>query len=261
MLNREQGLTIGAFVLAFFLLYFGCDTKTKEIQALEKSREQKFELISIDRVINERFEGLPPSMKNDVRLLNQKLSLVDVDTQRLEYLERLASVWYKAGVPLVSGHYAERIAELRNDADSWSIAGTTYAIAVKNASDANEKGHAVSKGRSSLENAISMEPNKVDHQLNLALTYVDTPLEENPMKGILMLVDLNKQHPENIPVLLNLARLSIQTGQYGKAVERLKKVIELRPALKTAHCMIAECYHELGQGAEAKVHSKKCNKQ
>lgn len=260
MLNKEQGLTIGVFLLFFFLLYFGCDTKTKEIKDLEKSREQKFELISIDRIIGERFTDLPADIKNEVRILNQKLELVDSDTQKVNYLEGLASLWYKGGVPLVSGHYAESIADIKKDADSWAIAGTTYAIALKDAKDDNEKGHAVSKSRTSLENAISLEPNKVDHQLNLALTYVDNPLADNPMKGILMLVDLNKQNPDNIPVLMNLARLSMQTGQYEKGVERLTKVIELRPSLIQAHCMVAECYKQLGNGKQAEVHSLQCNK-
>ena len=78
----------------------------------------------------------------------------------------------------------------------------------------------------------------IDNEVNLALTYVEVPLEDNPMKGILMLRELNENHPENVTVIMQLARLSLQTGQFDKAVERLEKVIELRPSSANAYCCL-----------------------
>jgi cytochrome c-type biogenesis protein CcmH/NrfG len=71
------------------------------------------------------------------------------------------------------------------------------------------------------ENAISLNPDNASHRLNLALTYTEMPPEDNPMKGILLLRELQEQYPENTQVLNALGRLAIQTGQYARAVERL----------------------------------------
>jgi len=259
MLSKAQGITIACFVGLFLILYFGCDTKSKEHLELEKSRAQKFELISIERVIMEAKPALSAIAKKDISDLEQRLKLSETDSQKVQYLSSMASVWFAENQPLVSAHYAEQIAGINNDLDAWSITGTTYSIAAQKLPDSNEKQHAVSKSRLAFEKALSLEPTNIDNKINLALSYVEAPLEENPMKGILMLVDLNKKNPENVAVLMQLGRLSLKTGQYQKAVERLTKVIELRPTFKEAHCMLAEVLRQQGENVLANKAQQMCD--
>jgi len=259
MLGRAQLLAILSFVCLFLILYLGCDTKTKEHKEIEKTRSQKFELISINRIINESAPKLSTTAQAELGDLDQQVKLAETDEERVNYLSKIAAVWYAEKKPLVSGHYAEQIAEINDDHDAWSITGTTYSIAAQNLPESNEKKHAIAKSRLAFEKALSLKPDNVDNKINLALTYVEAPLEENPMKGILMLVDLNKKHPENIAVLMQLARLSIKTGQYDKAVERLTKVIELRPTLREAHCMLAEALTQKGETTLAEQAQKHCD--
>ncbi len=261
MLDKNQTITIALFLGLFMLLYFGCDTKSSEHKDLEKSRVQKFELISIDRVIADAKPKIPGQTKMEVLDLEQQLKLAETDTDKLSYLQKLASLWFSAEQPLISGHYAEQIAEMQNDMDSWSIAGTTYSIAAQRLEESNEKKHAIAKSRLALENALSFDSENIDNKINLALSYVEAPLEDNPMKGILMLVGLNKEHPENIPVLMQLGRLSLKTGQLEKAVERLTKVIELRPTFREAHCMLAEVLRQKGDNNLAEKAQLMCDKQ
>ncbi len=258
-MSRPQVITIVSFCLLFLLLYFGCSTKSPEHKALEKSRAQKFELISIDRVIAESKKTLPGVAQSEIQQYEQKIRNVEIDSQKVTYQKALASIWYAEGHPLISGHYAEQIAEHINDTDSWNIAGTTYSIASKKLGEGNEREHAIAKSRVALEKALSLSPDNIDSKINLALTYVDAPLEENPMKGIMMLVDLNEKHPENVPVLMQLARLSLKTGQLEKAIVRLTKVIELRPSLKEAHCMLAEVLRNKGDNELAKKAQSICD--
>jgi len=261
MLDRSHYLTIACFTGLFMVLYFGCDTKSKEHKALEKSRVQKFELISIDRVIAEAKPELPASTQMDIQEYEKRLKLVETDSQKVSYLRALASLWFGAEKPLISGSYAEQIADIENDLDAWSITGTTYSIAAQRLQGGNEKDFAIGKSRLAFEKALSLDPENTDNKINLALSYVEAPLEENPMKGILMLVDMNKKDPENIPVLMQLGRLSLKTGQYEKAVERLTKVIELRPTLKEAHCLLAEVLRQKGEPILANKAQQVCDKQ
>jgi len=260
MLNKGQLISIISFVGLFLILYLGCSTKSTEQKDLEKSRSQKFELISIDRVINEAAPTISATAQGEISDIVSRMKLAETDTQKVEYLSRLASMWYSQGQPLISGHYAEQIAEINNDIDSWSIVGTTYSIATQQLKEGNERKHAVAKSRLAFEKALSLSPDNVDNKINLALTYVEAPLEENPMKGILMLVEMNRKHPENVAVLMQLARLSIKTAQYDKAVERLTKVIELRPTLREAHCMLAEALRQKGETTLANKAQQICEK-
>ncbi len=65
----------------------------------------------------------------------------------------------------------------------------------------------------------------VKQQINQAVALVQGG--ENPMQGIMMLREILEKDPDQIDVHWHLAQFSIQSGQYEKAVERFKKVLEL----------------------------------
>jgi cytochrome c-type biogenesis protein CcmH/NrfG len=90
------------------------------------------------------------------------------------------------------------------------------------------------------ENAISLDPSDITNKVNLAVCYAERPPQNNPMKGILMLIDLNKKHPENVPTLSTLGRLGIQTGQFEKAVARLELALQIEPKNIKVNCLLAQ---------------------
>ncbi|MBK7787639.1 MAG: hypothetical protein IPJ54_03460 [Saprospiraceae bacterium] len=99
----------------------------------------------------------------------------------------------RVGRCLIAGHYAEELALLKNDEQSWSIAGTTYLLGLKSATE--DKGaFCKSKALAAFEKALSLNPSNVDHKINKALCFVEMADENNPMQGILMLREFNQQH-------------------------------------------------------------------
>lgn len=257
-MNRSQTLTLIIFMLIFVVLYFGLDTKNKEQKAIEKSRAENIELINIERVKAEAKSKLPANLRVQVSNLEEQVKMSSVDEDKLGYLKSLASLWFENRHELVSSHYAEKIAEIENSEKAWSIAGTSYSIAAQRAADDRQKQYAAIKSRKALENAISIQPDKVDNKINLALSYVEVPLDGMPMKGIMMLLELNKEHPENTSVMLQLARLAIQTNQLDKAEERLQKALSIDSELNEAHCLLYEVYIKKGATAEAEKEKQLC---
>ncbi|MEL6867343.1 MAG: tetratricopeptide repeat protein, partial [Bacteroidota bacterium] len=136
--------------------------------------------------------------------------------------------------------------------------GTTYAIGVQRISDERIRKYCTGRAVQAFESAISLEPDNLSHRVNLALCYTEDPPQDNPMKGILMLVDLNKQHPENVLVLSNLARLAMKTGQFDKAVERLQQALAVEPENVRVNCMLAQAFESAGKAAEAAPFQQKC---
>ena len=190
--------------------------------------------------------------------MNMRLSQATSDSLKIEEYKNLSSAWYQNGYYAIAGHYAEEIAKIENDELSWSIAGTTYAAGIQNSKDQKVKDFSVQRARKALENAISINPANVNHKINLAVTFAEQPLADNPMKGIMMLLDLNKQYPEDVSVLFQLARLGIQTGQYSKAVERIEKALSLEPDNQRIICLAVEAYNGVGNQSKADFFSKKC---
>jgi uncharacterized protein HemY len=103
----------------------------------------------------------------------------------------------------------------------------------------------LNKAIQALENAISIDPETVQYRVNLALIYAERPPQDNPMKGVQMLLSLNEKHPDDVLVLNALARLAIKTGQWDKAQQRLERAEALDPENITTICLLAEIYDQL----------------
>lgn len=52
---------------------------------------------------------------------------------------------------------------------------------------------------------------------------------DDPMKGIMLLREILQEDPNNVDAHWQLGLFSVQSGQYDKALERFRKVIELDP--------------------------------
>lgn len=259
-MNRQQALTITAFMLIFVILFFGFDTKSNKQKALEKSRVQNLELISIERVITEALAKLPGGIAAEIRQQESVASMTSVEEELVTVYIELAQIWYEQGHSLISAHYADLIAGLKNDESSWSTAGTSYIMAAQLEKGERLKLYAAKKGREALENAVSLNPSNLDNKINLAISYVEVPSKEEPMKGILMLLDMNKQYPENTNVLLQLAKLALRTNQVEKAESRLLNAVQIDPELIEAHCLLYEIYRNTGREKEAVERRILCEK-
>ena len=68
------------------------------------------------------------------------------------------------------------------------------------------------------------------------------PPKDNPMKGSLMLRELNTSHPNNINVLLQLGKLAMNTNQWEKAAQRFEQVLDIDSENMIATCLFGETY-------------------
>ena len=173
-------------------------------------------------------------------------------------MKDLSSTWYGEGQIAIAGSYAEQIAQLVQTGQAWGIAGTTFAAGIKSASQEKERKYCLSKALECLENAASQEPKEISHQLNRGIILAENPPQDNPMKGVLLLLDLNKNNPENVPVINNIAKFALQTGQLDRAEQRLSLALELEPNNRLTNCLSAQLYDAKGQKSKAEQFRRKC---
>lgn len=253
----KQIITIVGCILLFGVLYFGCDTKSSDQKTVEMSRESNIEATGIENLLAEANPQLPKKQSALIDAYLQEYKKTEDDSLKVENLINISSEWYKAGYPLIAGYYAEEVAKIKDDKDAWSIAGTTYMIGMRNDSIAKNVEFGKKRAIRALENAISLEEDNVEDQVNLALVYVERP-DDNPMQGILMLRELNEKYPDNVIVLNQLAQLAIRTGQFTKAIERLSTALEIEPENKNSICLIAQAYEMSGASDKAEEFRIKC---
>jgi tetratricopeptide (TPR) repeat protein len=257
-MTKLQLIVIGAAVVLFLVLYFGFDTTPRDIQALEKTRALSAEQTNLEVLLQEAKATLPAGQLNPVLALEQQLEEAPDDSTRAPLLKDLSSRWFSLGYPAIAGGYAEQVAFLENTESSWAIAGTTFTICVQRSQEEKIRNYCTDKAVESFENAISIDPTDIAHRVNLALLYTENPPLENPMKGITMLLDLNRANPESVLVLNALGRLAIRTGQYDRALERLEKAQSLEPNNANTTCLLAQVYEGLGDNELAQQYSEQC---
>ncbi|MCB9284978.1 MAG: tetratricopeptide repeat protein [Lewinellaceae bacterium] len=254
-------LQIGVLTLAaglFFLLYFTCDTKPPSQHAIEKSRAITIESTDISSLLAAAKSRLAAADLGDILTLESALKEAGDDSLRIEANKALSSRWYELGEAAVAGYYAEEVANLEESAPAWGIAGTTYMLCTQQAKADKDRQFCASRALNAFESAVSLDPEELSYRLNLALVYTDFPPSDNPMKGILMLRELDTQNPDNPSVLFQLGRLAIRTGQWDRAIQRLDRVVELNPDNRNAWCLLEQANRETGNTQRADFCLNRC---
>lgn len=259
-MTKLQLAVVGSAVLLFLLLYIGCETTPREFQTVEKSRSLALESTNLEVLLKEAKEELEAGALTEVLALEAQLEEALDDTERSDLLKQLSGRWFSLGYPAIAGAYAEQIAVIEGTEESWSIAGTTFTICVQRSEEEKVRAFCTNNAVEAFENAISLNPSNISHQVNLALLYAENPPSDNPMKGITMLLDLNREQPENVLVLNNLARLAIRTGQYDRAIERLEKARSIEPDNANTSCLLAQAYEGSGNTEQAEAFGEQCRK-
>lgn len=256
IVGRPQLLLLFISFLLFSLIYFGLDRKPKSQQKVEQSRAAKSEVTDPTILIAEAKETLKDEQSSYLHVLENDLRANAEDP--IPYMEKLARKWFELKFPAISGYYAEEIAKISNTEDAWSIAGTTFTMALKGEKSEKVKAYCSQHALSAYEKTISLSPDNVDHRINQALVYVEHPAKDNPMKGIQMLLGLKDKYPENASVLVQLGRLAISTGQYERAIERLNTALELDNENTKAPCLLAQAYEATGNMVSARIFNDQC---
>lgn len=259
-MNRHQITVISIAVLLTLVLFFAFGKVPKEANQAKESQKSTAspttQLLETAEV--QAKTKLSKVQLDELKVIEEALSKTKIDSIKVEFYKQIASFWYKANKPEVSGLYAEKIAEITNDQEAWQIAGTTFRIALQSDDEEAVKEVCSQMAIRAFQKAIAIDSSNVNYQMQLAMVYVDKPLTDNPMKGILMLRELNTKYPQNADVNIQLAKLAIRTGQFDKAVERLEKALALSPQTVSINCLLAEAYTGNGNTDKAKVAMQKC---
>jgi tetratricopeptide (TPR) repeat protein len=257
-MNRQQSILLATFVALFLAMYFGCDYVPKNHSTKEGKSVGSRESGANNKIIAFAKEKLTPEQKSSLMSMEQELQVTSSDTAKLNLLKKLSGAWYRLQNAAASGHYAEQVAEIEKTELAWKIAGSMYREGIQQNDDVQMRQTCTEKAVKAFENAISMSPSDIENQINLALCYTDNPPQDNPMKGILMLRDLDSKNPEQPKILFQLARLAMRTNQYEKAVARLEQILKKDAQNPDAICLIADAYKGAGDVAKSGAFAKKC---
>ncbi len=257
-MTRSQWFLILGSLLLFVVLFFGFSLKDRSVK-----KNVKIESIDLNKTFNETafldsLKNIDLSLAKNIDSLQNLVEKTSDVFSKSNKLKEISSLWFKSKQILASAIVAEKVAILENKDNSWSIAGANYFEVLKNEQDESKRAFITEKSAFCFEKASLLNPSDVSHKVNTALCYTENPPKDNPMKGILLLRELNDKNPNNPLVLTNLGRLAIKTGQFDKAIERLSAVLKIDSNNPKANCLIAEAYRGVNDIPKAMNYDKKC---
>lgn len=185
---------------------------------------------------------------------------------KLALQKKLAKQWDDVNQPAPAAFYYQAVAQQQNTFDDWLAAGNRFNDAFKLTQDTSAQPTFVTQAVACFKNAAKLQPKNLDAKTGLGIAYVNQtslgmtdPDGGSPMQGIMLLLDVVKQDPNNRNANLSLGMFAMKSGQFEKAIQRFKTLIAQKPEAEPYFYM-AESYKQLGMKKEAIAAYQECRK-
>ncbi|HMN33307.1 MAG: tetratricopeptide repeat protein [Chitinophagaceae bacterium] len=261
-MKRKQAFLLTFSVILIGALYFLGDFKGKKKhnghthnEAMNASPQNPIE--NIDALDFKQFELSQENSLNEQKkatLSELKVKAIKKETAH-EYKD-IAEFWEKENELIIAAFYYKKAAFLENTEKSITFAGSLYLALLEREGDMSKLKWLSLEAIPCFEKVIELNPNNDNAKVALATCYTEGMGET--MKGVTILREITAKDSTNIPANLMLGKMSIQSGQFDKAINRLELVLSKTPENTEAMYFLAEAYK--GQGNKAKAISlfEKC---
>lgn len=199
---------------------------------------------------------LTPQMSAEIDAKEKQLKQATSDAEKLPIEKDLAKTWDDVNVPAPAAFYYLSLARKDNTVENWLSAGNRFNDAYKLTQDTVAQPAFIINAVESFKKALQLAPDNLEAQTGLGIADVNGGAP-SPMTGIGLLLGVVAKEPKNLKANLNLGLFSMKSGQFEKAVERFKNVVEQKPELEP-YFYLAESYKQLGMKPEAIAAYQKC---
>ena len=239
--NFQKSLIVLSAAALTALLYFAPRTTSKTSSHPGPEKKESSVDFNFENFVTETKKQLTPG--EVVRL--QKFS----ESKESSAVDSIVSIWDNAKQPGISASYFEEKAHSDNSEKSFINAAYRYFDGFKMAQDSLQRSYFVSKAIENYTKVLELNPKNLDAKTDLGICYAEGT--SNPMQGIMMLREVVKENPNHENAQLNLGFLSIKSGQYEKAIDRLNIVFKINPARIDAYIFLGQTYFQMGKKEKA----------
>jgi outer membrane protein len=173
------------------------------------------------------------------------------------FADSLAGLYQKATRYDSAAWYAEQANAFFETAESILKTGEAYFQAFSFALDNVKRNEMAAKSRVYFQKMLDANPHNLDVKTKMALTFIGT---STPMQGITMLREVLAEDPKFQPALFNMGMLSVQSGQYGKAIDWLNQLLAVRPDDIQGLLLLGVAYSGNGDRDKAREQFEKVKK-
>ena len=254
MLKSQVGLIVAAITLILLLFFYGRNTPLKELSISDNLTI--IDGFDIDAYAEEAKQKLMLKPKDSLSLLQSLISKRKPDSLNIIYLQQIAGIWENNSNFALASDFYRRIATVDSVANRWEFAGDKLFEAYKINTDTLLRNYLLNNAVDAFTTVTLLDTSLIEPKVKLAILHVDEL--QNTMTGVTMLLDVVKKQPKHVIANLTLGRLSLVSGQFDKAKQRLNTVLGVEPENTEALLFLAGVYEQTNETKKAIEYYNKC---
>ena len=236
------------------LYFFGQTIPQKKTSDQKTESEQETSGLSTDQILSASKQKLSPAQLERVRQLENSVVRGDIKTQQINAYQQLAIFWRDtARAFLPAAYYTAEAAKLENQEKKLTFAAHLFLDNLRSQNDPQLKMWMANNARQLFERILELNKGNDSARVGLGSSYMMGNIGSNPMQGILMIREVADRDPHNMYAQMMLGIGGVMTGQFDKAIDRFKKVVDHQPANIEAILNLAEAYEQKGEKDSAIV--------
>ncbi len=211
-----------------------------------------------DSILTAARTQLPAHAVSEITAIETQLSGITDSTKMAPVYTELAKAWQQHKQLPVAAYYLSKAAKLENSEKKLNFAGQFFLDLVHETSSESVRMWEAEQAVSCFQRSLELNPGNDTTKMALAATYIEGVGET--MQGVQMLLGITREKPDNVPANLMLGRLSVQSGQFDKAIQRFETILKQEPKNTEALYFLAESYKGKGNKEKAIALFEECKK-
>ena len=262
-MQKSQLFVIAAALIAVFSLYvFGRTVPPQQAKAASPVMPatapmagNAVKAADFSTLLQQAKGKIPPVKLMEITTLENSVVRGDVKEQQIKAYRQLASVWDSLMQGPVAAHYLGEAAKLENSEKSLTFAANLFLNYLQHTDDESVRKWESNEAVDLLQKAQALDPKNDTIKVAIANAQVQGG---DVMDGVQQLLAVIREDSDNVDANLLLGKLSVTSGQYDKAIERLENVIAKSPDNAEAIYFLAISFREKGDNAKAITYFERC---
>jgi tetratricopeptide (TPR) repeat protein len=247
---KQQHWILAGFglVLLLSLYFFGQTIPPKKKDLVNEQHSQSEEQgLSFNQILAASKQRLTPDQLQKVQQLENAVVRGDIKTQQINAYHQLAQFWKDSTESfLPAAYYTAEAAKLENIEKKLTFAAHLFLDNLRGQGDPKLKTWMATNAKELFERVLELNAGNDSAKVGLGSAYMFGNLGSNPMQGILMIREVADRDPHNMYAQMTLGLGAVMTGQFDRAIDRFKKVVDHQPANIEAVLNLAEAYELKG---------------
>ncbi|MFZ1528872.1 MAG: tetratricopeptide repeat protein [Ferruginibacter sp.] len=251
---KKQIIAASAGIALVAILFFVGKTSLPK-KPVTQTDTNTSQLFDIQHYIKESKAKASPSQSEILAKMENGISRGNVKEQQINAYEQLAN-FYKDSLKLFDPYafYISEAAKLDNSEKKLTFAAHLFLDNLRREHDDARLGWQTSQAVDLFKKALALDPENTDLKIGLGSSYIygkQTGDVQQTMLGIQELLSVVRKDSNNMKAQFVLGVGGAVSGQYDKAIERFKKVMQAEPNNAEAAAFLGDTYAATGNKAEA----------